>query len=389
MNPINPLKIITEKSFFTLFFIVMSIVYIPIEGEAISMLKVFILALSSSYLIIGFKLSKALILCALYWFSCLFFAQLHIYSFRWGTILYLGFFLIGFSAYVNAVYAGAFNREYFLKLLKGLIYAYFIALIIQQFYSVILGGGRMLILNYTGVEGKPNMLSLEVSHAARIIAAFMLCIVRLYELDYGRKLSIKEIYECDKWLFLIFLYIMITIGSGTAIIALAILSLYFLSARNAIIVFVAFIICYSLTDFIDYEPLHRAKVTFEASLTGDKNRIGRADGSAAHRVIPLLNTFLHLDLTSTSIWIGKGIDTSYNTDLFLRTKYVGTLADYGLISYALSLLIFFTICIRSVFSVETLFFVFICLMNMSNIAFYWAIYMSFATVHYFQKEENV
>lgn len=389
MRPINPLKIVSEKSFFTFFFILMSIVYIPIEGEAISMLKVFVLAFSSLFLIIGFKLSKVLTLCTLYWLSCLFFAQLHLHSFRWSTILYLGLFLTGFSAYINAVYAGAFTKEYFLRLLKGLIYAYFVALIIQQFYSLLLGGSRMLLLNYTGVEGKPNMLSLEVSHAARIIAAFMLCVVRLYELDYGRKLTIKEIYECDKWLLLIFIYIMITMGSGTAIMALVILSLYFMSARNAIIVFIALIISYSLTDYIDYEPLQRAKVTFEASLTGDKRNIGRADGSAAYRVIPLLNTFFHLDLTSSHTWIGKGIDTGYNTDLFLGTKYVGTLADYGLISYALSLSIFFVICVRKVFSIETLFFIFICLTNISNVAFYWAIYISFATVYYFQKNENV
>lgn len=389
MRPINPLAIISEKSFFTLFFIQMAVVYIPIEGEAISMLKVVMLAFSGCYLVIGFKLSKVFVLCAFYWLSCLFFAQLHIYIFRWSTILYLGLFLIGFSAFVNSLYSKAFTCEYFLNLLKGIIYAYFIFLIIQQFYSIVLGGGRMLLLNYTGVDEKPNMLSLEVSHAARIIGAFMLCVVRLYELEYGRKLTIKEIFDGDKALFLVFMYIMITMGSGTAVMTLIILSLYFMSARNAIIVFVALLVCYSLTDYIDYEPLQRAKVTFEASLTGDKKSIGRADGSAAYRVIPLLNTFLHLDLMSISTWIGKGIDTTYNTDLFLGTKYVGTLSDYGLISYVLSLSIFFIICVRKILSVETLFFVFICLTNISNIAFYWSIYMAFAAVHYFQKEESV
>lgn len=67
-----------------------------------------------------------------------------------------------------------------LRLIEKMIYAYFVVMLVQQAYSL-LGGGRNLWLNYTGVENKPNMLALEVSHAARTLSAFLLCI-----LDYSK-----------------------------------------------------------------------------------------------------------------------------------------------------------------------------------------------------------
>ena len=375
--------------FYLAFFIVMNTVYIPIEGETISWLKVLMMAVASIKLFISMRVSKLYLLCLAYWLCCVCMASFHLESFRWATILYLGMFCLSFAAYYQAVHCNLFTQTEFYDLLKKMIYAYFVVMLVQQAYSL-LGGGRNLWLNYTGVENKPNMLALEVSHAARTLSAFLLCIFRLLEIEIGHKVSLNELWKRERVLVCIFLYCMLFMGSGTSMMCLLLLSLYFVSSKMVVILASFFVGICIANEYIEWTPLNRAMAILSALTTDATNRvaIGRADGSAAYRVVPLMNTLFRLNLFSLDTWMGKGCDASVNTDIFLGVRYVSNLLDYGFLSYLLSIFIVLKFCVKKVFSLEVLFYVFLCLTNMSNVAWCWGIYMTFATTFFFQKNKN-
>lgn len=76
-------------------------------------------------------------------------------------------------------------------------------------------------------------LTLEPSHTARILTVAMLCYLRCIEIDNGGiRPTLFALFDKEHRLVIIlFLWAMLTMGSGTAFVGLAILSLYFCSAR--------------------------------------------------------------------------------------------------------------------------------------------------------------
>ena len=65
----------------------------------------------------------------------------------------------------------------------------------------------------------------------------MLVLLRMHEVKWGRaNLTFFRLYKGNKWVILGFLWCMLTMGSGTAFIGLAILSLYFIKKFNGKII---------------------------------------------------------------------------------------------------------------------------------------------------------
>ena len=80
-------------------------------------------------------------------------------------------------------------------------------------------------------------LSLEPSHTAVILTFTYLCYLRCLELQIGKKPIIKSLFSGpEKWVTLGFLWTMTTMGSSTAFMGLAGLSLYFVKGRNSLII---------------------------------------------------------------------------------------------------------------------------------------------------------
>lgn len=57
---------------------------------------------------------------------------------------------------------------------------------------------------------------------------------------------------------------------------------------------------------MELEQMDRAVRVARATMTGNTNEIQQEDGSAAARVVPLVNTFIKTDLTKKQSWIGQG-----------------------------------------------------------------------------------
>ena len=379
---------------FALFLIVVFCVrYIPIDTRAgVSYFK-FVVALFCPFVFIAFspKISKAFLLIVVYALFVLFASMMHPQTLRWSTIVYNLSYWLMFLTFYNLIYERqVFDADFFIRFLKGFIIAYFVLLLIQQ-VAIVAGVKYLPVINLTQFLDRgigANSFSGEPSASARVLVVLFLALVRMFELKYERGLFFRDIYREAKWPTIGFLWCMLTMGSGTAFVALGILSLYFVRRQYAFVMIPLLIIFYSIIPYVDFVPLQRAYNAFNAFLTLDVDVIMRTDGSAAARLMPLVNTITSLDLTDWETWFGHGVDHALSDGLFSSKVMIGGIGDYGLLSFIVMQILVYTCAIRHFFSLETLFWVFIFNMTLGNVPFQWGCLMIFTAVRYFQEQNE-
>lgn len=360
-----------------------------IEGETISPLKVALMAVMP--LVFIFKVpyvSKALILGTLYLLTIIFSGLFHPESFRFSTIGYLGMFVITFITIYNLIHSGTFSLSFFIKFLKWMLLAYAICLICQQLL-VLVGIRFMPLVNlsnqaFLAIDKLPTW-NLEPSHTARILGVLMYGYMECISFRNGFKFSFRQLFETEhKWVTYGFLWSMLTMGSGTAFIVLGVLSLYFINWRNALIIVPLLAGLVTIGSTMGIEQFDRAYNTTQATLTLDKNNVGKADGSAAYRIVPILNTINNLDLTQKEHWFGYGIDTGKSN---MSKRMIAEITDYGFLSYLLGLILVFSCTIRF-WSLSTIMYFIGIGGGTANVAYGWGILMIFMCVRYFYDNRN-
>lgn len=381
-------KYLNDRNIAGIYLILMSIQYIPIEGWGVSYVKFAAMCLSPFIWLYSCPvISKALIFGMLFFSLLLLSSLFNIESFRLSTIGYQFTFLCTYiTFYTLIVYKKVFSLDDFIRLLKGLIYAYAIVLIIQQIL-ILLGLKHFPLVNYIYFLGRgigANSLALEPSHAARICGVAYFSLIRLLEVRHGRSLFLNDIKTDLKWVTISFLWCMITMGSGTAFVILGIISLYFLKKQYALTIVPLLVCFYFVIPFIENESLQRAYNVVQAFLTGDQSTITRVDNSASGRINPLLNTIDYLDLSDLRVWIGYGIDTK-NT---VEKPFIGCIQDYGLIAFIAMQILVYSCTIKRLISIESLLWIFIFGMAFQNFAYTWAVLMMWTGVKFFQVNSN-
>lgn len=236
---------------------------------------------------------------------------------------------------------------------------------------------------------KLPILTLEPSHSARVLAALVLCYWRMYEIENGEKLSLKHLFmgEMRKPMILFF-WSMLTMGSGTAFIALGILSLYFITKDTAFYVIPFLIVMYLISGTMEMNQLERAKRLTKASLTGDIEMMQEADGSGASRIIPFVNNITKTDFSKKETWVGKGtakIDSLWWTKM---NRKIGVVDQYGIIGFIITMFLVYRCMIRRFISIESLFFMGLLGMCIGNIYYAWGCLILFAGVRYFQEQKE-
>lgn len=393
---LNLSKVFSVRNIAAFVMVYMCIRYIPIDTRAgVSPLKVAISALSPILLLIySPKLSKAFLWGGFYVIAMMFSGLFHPESFRASTVIFNLLFVVTFIMYYNFIHIEkAFDINYFIRLLKGFIYASTILLLIQQTF-ILVGIVQFDLINLSQVLNRgigANSLFGEPSTFARVIAALFLALLRMYEIKWGKEnVTIKAIYADAKWVVLGFLWCMITMGSGTAFIALILLALYFVKRQYIVIALPVLVAFYFIAPHIEFEPLQRALATIEATSTLDNETIDEADGSAADRIIPIINTLTKLDITTKEAWFGHGIDTASASGLVRKSKniMIGSITDYGLIVFMFSLIFMYSCCINGFFTLETLFYLVLWQMTIKNIPVVWGCFFIWTTVKYFQETSD-
>lgn len=382
-------KLCNSRSLATVYMLIFCVQIVSIEGYGISPVKVGLMGIAP--LIFVFKtpyVNKALLWGSAYWTMCYFSALLN-GDMRFSTIGYLGMFIISFIVFYNLIYTGAFSFKYFVKLLRGLIIAYGVVLILQQI-SILVGLRSLWFINLSNQHflslTKLPSLTIEPSHSARLLTIMMLSYLRCVEIaNEGIRPTLKQLFSDEHCIVIVlFLWTMLTMGSGTAFIGLGLLSLYFIHRKTALYTLPLFGILFYVGQSLELEQMDRAvKISQAVATTRTVEGIQEADGSGAVRIIPLINTFTKTDLTDKTTWVGHGTP-EYDKLWWTRTdKKLGIIEQYGLLTFIISLILVYTCMIRSFFSIETLIFISMFGFSIGNFYYVWGTMMVFAAVRYF------
>ena len=171
-------------------------------------------------------------------------------------------------------------------------------------------------------------------------------------------------------------------GSGTAFIGLGILGLYFITKKTAIYIIPALVGLFIIGQSLELKQMDRVVTLAASATTGDAKEMQQADGSGASRLIPLVNAFTKTDLTELETWIGK---TSMEKDKYWWMRTETKIYDqYGLLAFLISLIFVYACVINHFFSLETLLFLGLLGLSITNIYYLWGCFMIMTGVRYFQ-----
>lgn len=382
-------SLFTHRSLAIIYLVVMCTQILMIEGFGVSPLEVFLMVLSPVIFMIKVPyITKVLGVGLCYMLVVFICATMQSYV-RFSTIGYLFMFVVTFIMYCNLIYDNAFSFEEYRELLRNFILAFFYCALLQQAFSSI-GLRYIPFLNMMGQSYLSlthfNTLTFEPSSSARILAFLFLGFLRMEECYLGHKPSMRYLWDSHKKVLLTFLYVMLFMGSGTAMIALILLSFYFLQKKYLVTVLPLLFVGYLLIMNLDYLPAKRMINTVNAAMTLDVDEMTLADNSAAVRINPLINTLTKTDLTSSETWFGKGtVSTKERNNWYstIKTAKMGNIDQYGLLSFVIGFILIYICCIPRLLSLETLLIFLLVGMTINNFSYIWGCYYILATTKYF------
>lgn len=372
----------------------MGVCWLPLEGRVgFGIVKLGCLISAVLVLLLrAFSITKAFLIGSFYLVWQFFVASLHPETFRSSTLLFSAGLVYTYVCFYNLLYVDkVFTIRHFLALTKFMIVAFFVVCIIQQCF-ILAGRTYMPAVNLIQVLGRGigcNSLSMEPSTFARTMLVFYYAYVKCNEYIRGEgPYTVKELFQGEhKRITICFLWMMCTMGSGTAFVCLIAFALYFVRKNNWYYIIPAFLILYFyVLPMFNAEQLDRATSVINATTTFDQQTVEDADGSAASRISPLINSF-DVDLSNENTWFGYGIDYARNHKMVI--KQTATLFDdYGLIFYIISI-VFNLSCAYRLKSLGALFMI----MGIgggsgTNIHYAWWLMMVMTCVRYFYETHH-
>lgn len=231
---------------------------------------------------------------------------------------------------------------------------------------------------------KFNSLFIEPSHLGRVLAIMLLAYLELKRLKYKEKLSLKTLWENDRWVISAALYTLFMSGSGAAIVALIVLGGYVVMRGSPGFILFVFIAVLALSPILHkMEHVHRAVSTLEVSTTMDIEQIRKNDNSAVTRVAPLIAFVENFRPAAPDFWFGQSEDAPY------YYANIGIIERYGALAYIGLLLLLFACCFRGMVSVEFIFFCGMFAGTVGNVAYVWFSMMILAIVKHFYNKGKI
>lgn len=374
--------------------VLFGIYYMPLASRAgFGVDKIGIMVLAILYLLTyGRQVTKASLLALLYLGYQLVQATFFPGVLRWSTLFFSVGLVLTYVCYYNLLYVKqVFTLKTFIKFIRWFMMLSFIFCVAQQL-CIAVGLRTVVLLNHLTDYNRgigTNSLFLEPSMFARFMFVFYYAYIKCIEYRDGTgKLTLRQLFEPEhKRLTWIFLWMMCTMGSGTAFACLILLSLYFVRRNNWFYIIPAFVFMYIvILPMFHAEHLDRALSVTSAMTTFDKEAVQDADGSGASRISPLFNS-LNADFSKSQTWFGYGIDYAVKHNMVL--KQTATLfTDYGFLFYIISLLFAFT-CGYRFFSLGTIFmFAGVAGGTGTNIPYAWYLMAIMTTIRYFYDQRQ-
>lgn len=306
----------------------------------------------------------------------------HPETMRYSTVLYTCMFFLYFMVIYRLLYFSDSSAKSYGILLRILILAYFCVLLIQQF-CVLTGLPIFNVSNYNIAEPwKLNSLMSEPEHSGRMMGLLMFSYLTIQDCIYSKKLTFIESWNSDKFVWIAFLWSMLTMVSAGAYLFLFLVILKFLNKRQLIplacIVTILIIIAVSL----EIKPFMRTYKLILSLFTFDIKEIYRTDQSGALRFVPSLICLEKIDLSTFDGWFGHGVD--YVKGFIYRflpgvaKGYVGGgsfqyALEYGFINFIIYCCLSFYACFNKEHKIVTIFFwLFSVLLSGINLQITWA-----------------
>lgn len=381
------------RNFTAYVLVIMIIQYIPLETRAgVSPIKVATMALMPIFLLANFRINRAVVFGSIYWLWIFYTAYvLHPLTFRASTVMYCAMFVITFMTLYTLVYdRHVFTIDWFIRFLKGFIWVFAGFCIVQQF-MLMLGIWYFPPFNmcqWLFMEGsyyRVNSISYEPSSFVRSVGVLYYAYLKCCEYRSGKKISIIEAFTGDhRWVTISVLWCLLTTGSGTGVVVLILISIYFLRGYWLFLTLPMFIGCFLIIRNAEIEAFQRVQATAEAALTLDVSQVKAADTSAAVRVAPMVNTFGNLsrNITNETFWVGHGCDYGLQFRYQPELRNMGQIDEYGFISLLLSYFIIYG-CLLRFKSIANLMLLFGVGGGIGNIAYGWGLLFIFMVTRYF------
>ncbi len=323
--------------------ILFGVCWLPLEGRAgFGIVKLSCMISAVFVFMFGaFGLSKAFAWGSIYVLWQYIAASMHPETYRNSTYFFSVGFVVTYVCFYNLLYIKqVFTIDRFLNLVKCMIIAFFVVCVIQQ---ICIAGGIVYLpavnlIQFVDRGIGCNSLSMEPSTFARTMLVFYYAYVKCNEFIRGEgPFTPKELISGQYRPFTImFLWMMCTMGSGTAFVCLIAFSLYFVRKNDWYYIVPTFLFIYFMVlPKIESEQLGRATSAINATSTMEQEAVEAADGSAGSRISPILNS-LSVDLTDEATWLGHGIDYTVSHNLVVTQKAT-LFDDYGLIFYIIAM----------------------------------------------------
>lgn len=348
------------SGFALIFIFLFGTYYIPIDGRGgFGILKLMLMICTAFvFIVFEFKVTKALLCGMAYLIAQFAVALYHPESLRWSTLFFSVGFVCTYVCFYNLIYVDrVFSIDHFIKICKWMIMTYLVVCLLQQ--ALLICGIRYFpVLNMTYFVNRGigcYSLSMEPSTFARFMLVFYYAYIKCNEYKRGEgKFTLFELFSREhRVITLSFLWMMITMGSGTAFICLFALALYFVTKTNWYYIVPSILALYLFVlPLFHFEQMDRAIAVTNAMTTMEQSDIEEADGSGASRISPILNS-INADFSDPDTWFGHGIDYARKNNLVLTQKAT-LFDDYGLIFYVIAMA-FNLICGYRFLSLATLF----------------------------------
>lgn len=277
----------------------------------------------------------------------------HPETMRFSTALYSCMFFLFFMAINRLLHYSDTSIYNYSKILRAIIIAYFIVLLIQQF-CVLTGLPIFNVSNYTtDTPWKLNSLMSEPEHSGRMMGLLMFSYLTIQDCIYSRKLTFLESWNSDKFVWIAFLWSMLTMVSAGAYLFLFLVILKFLNKRQLIPLVCIVTILIIVAASLEIKPFMRTYKLILSLFTFDIKEIYRTDQSGALRFVPSLICIERIDLSTMDGWFGSGIDyvQTFMSHVLpgIEKGYTGGglfayALEYGMINFLIFLLLSYKLC---------------------------------------------
>jgi hypothetical protein len=365
-----------RRAFAAFLLIFMSGQLVLLEGNLLSWPKMIVMAASP---VILFSLrvnpfSPGMLYGGLYWLTICMTSLLHPYKVNHMSIWFTVPFILLFGCYDALLKEHVFTRDDFEKILLWVMNAYLLFLILQQLCWLV-GIHQIALFNRWKPLGfKFQSLGLEPSYAARLFGAYAFAYLELLRLKHGHKLDPKFLWKNYRWPTIAIVYVLVTLGSGTAwgcLVFLCVLLAWYGNTLLGCLLLMAML----LIPAEQLEARDRFFNTMDAALTMNMDNVREADHSASFRVGVFFAFIEGFKPFSSVFWFGQG---HYE---WIQPN-VGIIQIYGFFAWIVQLVMLRVCAFRRYICFEFIYFLGFMGMCIGNVVNLWAITMVFATLKY-------